>query len=457
MAGLIGSDGVAELRGRFSGHVLEPGDRSYEEARRIHNGLIDKHPALIARCQNTADVVDAVNFGRDHGMEVSVRGGGHNVAGRAVTEGGLMIDLAPMKGIYVDPTRGTARAQGGVTWREYNRATHVHGLATTGGMVSTTGIAGLTLGAGLGWLMGKYGMAIDNLMAVELVTADGQAHTITEESDPDLFWGLRGGGGNFGVAASLEYRAHPVSTVLGGLVAYPLADAVRVLGVLRAVVDELPDEFIVAAGLVPAPDGSGEKIVVVGVCHCGEIEQAKRDVQALRSAATPLLDIIDPMPYPVLNTLLDDAYPRGARSYWKSAFFKEFDDEAVEVMTAAFQKAPSAMSNFILEHFHGAVTRVGPTETAYPHRQPGYNLIVISEWLDPTEDEVNIAWARETFDALAPYMADANYVNYLGHDEGDRVRAAYGPNWERLVHVKRRVDPDNFFRLNQNIDPNASS
>lgn len=455
MGGLIGSDGVAELRGRFSGHVLEPGDPSYEEARRIHNGLIDKHPALIARCQNTADVVDAVNFGRDHGMEVSVRGGGHNVAGRAVTEGGLMIDLAPMKGIYVDPTRGTARAQGGVIWREYNRATHVHGLATTGGVVSTTGIGGLTLGAGLGWLMGKYGMAIDNLVSVELVTADGQARTVTEGSDGDLFWGLRGGGGNFGVAASLEYRTHPVSTVLGGIVAYPLADAVRVLGVVRAVTAELPDECIVAAALVPAPDGSGEKILAVVACHCGEIGKAERDLQPLRSAATPIVDLIAPMPYPVMNTILDEAYPRGARNYWKSAFFKEFGDEAVEVMTTAFQKAPSAMNNFILEEFHGAVTRVGPTETAYPHRQPGYNLIVISQWLDPTEDEANIAWARETFAALAPYMADANYVNYLGHDEGDRVRAAYGPNWERLVQLKRRVDPDNFFRLNQNIDPHA--
>jgi FAD/FMN-containing dehydrogenase len=455
MGGLIGSDRIAELRGRFSGHVLEPGDPSYEEARRIHNGMIDKHPALIARCHNTADVVDAVNFGRDHAMEVSVRGGGHNVAGRAVTEGGLMIDLAPMKGTYVDPTRGTVRAQGGVTWREFNRAAHVQGLATTGGVVSTTGIAGLTLGAGLGWLMGKYGMAIDNLLAVELVTADGQALTVTEETDGDLFWGLRGGGGNFGVAASLEYRAHPVSSVLGGIVAYPLADAVRVLGVVRAVAAELPDECIVVAALVPAPDGSGEKIVAVVVCHCGEIEKAKRDVQPLRSAATPLLDVIQPMPYPVMNTLFDDAYPRGARNYWKSAFFREFGDEAVEVMTAAFQKAPSAMSNFILEHFHGAVTRVGPTETAYPHREPGYNLIVISQWLDPTEDAANIAWAQETFGALAPYMADANYVNYLGHDEGDRVRAAYGPNWERLVQLKRRVDPDNFFRLNQNIDPNA--
>jgi len=455
MGGFIGSDSVAQLRGRFSGHVLEPGDPSYEEARRIHNGMVDKHPALIARCQNTADVVDAVNFGRDHGIEVSVRGGGHNIAGRAVTEGGLMIDLAPMKGIYVDPARRTVRAQGGVTWREYNRTAHLAGLATTGGMVSTTGIAGLTLGAGLGWLMGKYGMAIDNLLAVELVTADGQAQTVTEETDADLFWGLRGGGGNFGVAASLEYRAHPVSTVLGGIVAYPLADAVRVLRVVREVAAELPDECIVAAGLVPAPDGSGQKIIAVPVCHIGEIEKAKRDVQALRSAATPLLDAIEPMPYPVMNTLLDGAYPRGVRNYWKSAFFKEFNDEAVETMAAAFEKAPSIMSNFILEHFHGAVTRVGATETAYPHREPGYNLVVISEWLDPTEDEANIAWAKESFDALAPYTTDAGYVNYLAHDEPDRVRAAYGPNWERLVQLKRRVDPDNFFRLNQNIDPKA--
>jgi FAD/FMN-containing dehydrogenase len=323
-------------------------------------------------------------------------------------------------------------------------------------MVSTTGIAGLTLGGGLGWLMGRYGMAVDNLVSVELVTADGKVANVTAETDPDLFWGLRGGGGNFGVAVSLEYRAHPLTTVLGGIVAYPLSEAVRVFGVLREVTAGLPEHCVVAAGLVPAPDGSGQKIVAVAVCHCGDIDQGERDVQPLRSVGTPLVDLIQPIPYPVINTLLDDAYARGVRNYWKSAFFKDFNDEAVEMMVAAFEKAPSAMSNFILEHFHGAVTRVGATETAYPHREPGWNLIVISEWLDALEDEANIAWARESFGAMASFMVDAAYVNYLADDEADRVQAAYGPNWDRLVQLKRRVDPDNFFRLNHNIDPNGT-
>ena len=455
MGDVVDPGAVAQLRENFSGQVLQPDDGGYDEARQVHNGRIDKRPAVIARCQNTADVVDAVRFGRDHGLEVSVRGGGHNIAGRAVTHGGLMIDLAPMKGIFADPDGQAVRAQGGVIWRELNRAAHVRGLATTGGMVSTTGIAGLTLGAGIGWLMGRYGLAIDNLTAVELVTADGQVLDVTAESDPELFWGLRGGGGNFGVAVSLRYRAYPLTTVLGGIVAYPLGDAVRVFDVVRDVAGGLPDDCIVACGLVPAPDGSGHKIIAVAVCHCGEMTQAERDIAPLRSIGTPLIDLIQPMPYPVVNTLLDEAYARGVRNYWKSAFFKDFSDEAVEMMVAAFEKAPSPMSNFILEQFHGAVTRVAPTDTAYPHREPGWNLIVISEWLDALDDDANVAWARESFGALASFMVDGAYVNYLGDDEADRVRAAYGPNWERLVQLKRRMDPDNFFRLNQNIDPNA--
>ncbi|MCA1844426.1 MAG: FAD-binding oxidoreductase, partial [Actinobacteria bacterium] len=395
MGGLTGPDAVHQLREQFSGQVLQPGDAGYDDARQVHNGRIDKRPAVIARCQTTADVVDAVRFGREHELEVSVRGGGHNIAGRAVTEGGLMIDLAPMKGIFVDPVGQTVRAQGGVIWREFNRAAHAQGLATTGGMVSTTGIAGLTLGAGIGWLMGRYGLAVDNLVAVELVTADGTVQHVTAESDPELFWGLRGGGGNFGVAVSLEYRAYPLTTVLGGIV-------------------------------------------------------AERDVAPLRSIGSPLVDLIQPMPYPIVNTLLDDAYARGVRNYWKSAFFKDFSDEAVETMVAAFEKAPSPMSNFILEQFHGAVTRVAATDTAYPHREPGWNLIVISEWLDAMDDDANVAWAKETFGTMASFMVEGAYVNYLGDDEADRVRAAYGPNWDRLVALKRRMDPDNFFRLNQN-------
>jgi FAD/FMN-containing dehydrogenase len=446
---------LEQVRVEFSGQILGSGDLGYEEARQVHNGLVDKQPQLIARCQSSADIVDAVNLGRDAGLEISVRGGGHNVAGRAVSDGGLMIDLQPMKGVHVDPKARTVRAQGGLTWREYNRATHTYGLATTGGVISTTGIAGLTLGGGIGWLMAKHGLAIDNLRSVELVTADGQLRTASEDEDPDLFWAVRGGGGNFGVASSFEYDAHPLSTVLGGLIAFPLTDAIRILDSYREVTASLPDELAVFCGLVHAPDGSGTKITAVPVCHCGNPDVAEADLKPFRSVASPLLDMVGPMPYPVVNTLLDDGYPRGARNYWKSAFFKELSDDAIAIMIDAFERAPSAMSGLVIEHFHGQVTRIGNTDTAYPHRQPGYNLVLVSQWMDPSDDETNIAWARNTFDALTPYMAGAAYVNYLGGDEADRVSAAYGPNWSRLVQLKARYDPDNIFHLNQNISPAA--
>jgi FAD/FMN-containing dehydrogenase len=451
----VPAEALAQLRTQCSGAVLSPDDPGYDDARRVHNGLIDRRPALIVRCLGTADVVDAVRFAREHDLEISVRGGGHNVAGRAVTDGGLMIDLAPMKGIHVDPAARTARAQGGVTWGEYNRATHLHGLATTGGVISTTGIAGLTLGGGLGWLMGQHGMAVDNVRSVELVTAEGEVREVSEETDADLFWALRGGGGNFGVAASLEYRAHPLTNVLGGIAAYPLAEASAVFDTFRQVTAEAPDELTAFAGLVHAPDGSGLKLSAVVVCHSGDQGRAEADVRPLRSVGTPLLDVIGPLPYPVMNTLLDDAYPRGARNYWKSAFFKELDDECIGTMVAAFEKAPSIMTGMVVEHFHGAVTRIDPTATAFPHREPGYNFVLTGEWLDPADDEVNIAWVRETFAALGPHMTDANYVNYHSADDADRTRAAYGPNWPRLVQLKRRYDPDNVFRLNANIDPAA--
>jgi FAD/FMN-containing dehydrogenase len=415
--------------------------------------LIDKRPALIARCSNTADVRDAVNLGRDVRAEISVRGGGHNVAGLAVTDGGLMIDLAPMRGIHVDPRSRRVRAQAGVTWNEYNRAAATHALATTGGVVSTTGIAGLTLGGGLGWLMGKYGMAIDNLVSAELVLADGRVVTASAEDDPDLFWAIRGGGGNFGVATSFEYRAHPLDMIFGGIVAHPLDAAGDVFDFYRQFTKQLPDELTVFAGLVHAPDGSGTKIVGIPMCHCGDLTQGEHDVRPMREFGPPLLDMVGPMPYPVVNTLLDGGFPKGARNYWKSAFFTELSDAAVRTMVDAFEAAPSIMSGMVVEHFHGEVTRVDPTATAFPHRQPGYNLALIGEWLDPTDDEVNVRWVRETFAALEPYMAPQAYVNYLGNDEAGRTRNAYGKNYERLVELKRQYDPDNLFRLNQNIDP----
>jgi FAD/FMN-containing dehydrogenase len=436
----------------FSGSVIDPNHERYEEARKVHNGLIDKRPALIARCRGAADVADAIVFARESGLEISVRGGGHSVAGQAVTEGGLMIDLAEMKGIHVDTAAQTVRAQGGVTWGELNRETALHGLATTGGVVSTTGIAGLTLGGGLGWLNGVYGLAVDNLLSVELVTAAGDVLTVTDETDPDLFWALRGGGGNFGVATWFEYRLHPLKEVFGGLIAHPFDDADNVLRAFRDL--SQPDELWVVAGLVHAPDGSGVKMAALVVCHVGSVEQAKRDLRPLLELGSPILSEVGLMPYPAVNMMLDDAYPRGALNYWKSSFVQDLSDEAIGELIGRFAVAPSPMSAMVIEHFHGAVCRVGVSDTAVPHRDPRYNLGIFSEWTDPATTEENIAWARETYAALKPYRAQLRYVNYLDEDDvGEAVRAAYGPNYDRLVEVKRRYDPDNVFHLNHNIDP----
>jgi len=449
-------DTVSQLRETFSGEILAPGEPGYDEARRIHNGLIDKHPALIARCLHTADVVDAVNLGREDGLEISVRGGGHNVAGKAVTEGGLMIDLSPMKGVHVDPARRAARAQGGVRISEYDRATAVFGLATPSGVVSSTGIAGLTLGGGLAWLMGKYGMAVDNLLAAEVVLASGEVATASADTDPDLFWAIRGGGGNFGVVTSFEYRTHPVATVLGGPVLHPLAAAPELLDFYREFAADLPDELGTQAALLHAPDGSGTKLCAIAICHAGDDrERADAEVRPVREFGSPAADMVQRMPYPLINTGVDWLFPEGAFSYWKSAFLSELSDEAVQAMTEALERAPSELCALVIEDFHGAVTRVSPTAMAYPHREPGFNLLLISGWIDPAQTDACIAWARETFETLKPHMAERSYTNYLSADDHDRVVQAYGPNLGRLVELKGRYDPDNLFRLNQNIDPSG--
>jgi FAD/FMN-containing dehydrogenase len=454
--GLIEEQHLETLRASFSGTVLSPQDDGYDDTRRIHNGLIDKHPALIARCPNTADVVDAVNFGRQEGLEISVRGGGHNVAGRAVTDGGLMIDLSAMKGIHVDPKRGTVRAQAGVTWNELNRATAAFGLATTGGEVSTTGIAGLTLGGGRGWLMGKYGMAMDNLLSAEVVLASGEVVTASEDSEPDLFWALRGGGGNFGVVTWFEYRVHPVSTVLGGPVLHPLATGAETLRSYRDLSADIPDELTTLFVFLHAPDGSGAKVCGPGLCHVGDdAGRAEADARPFREFGTPIADQVERMPYPVLNTLLDAVFPSGTLNYWKGAELAELSDAAVDVMVSAFESSPTEMCALSVEQSHGAVTRVPATATAFPHREPGYSFLVLSQWTDPDETDACISWARDTFEALRPHMAAGVYVNYLSADEDDRVRQAYGPNYDRLAEIKRRYDPDNLFRLNMNINPGA--
>ena len=450
------SDAVTALAGTFTGQLLRPGDAGYDEARKVHNGLIDKRPALIARCRGLADIADAVKMARDRKLEVAVRGGGHNVAGRATIDGGLMIDLSLMKGIHVDPKARTARAQGGLTWNEFNRETQLHGLATTGGVVSTTGIAGLTLGGGLGWLMGKHALALDSLLSVDLVLADGRILTASKDDNADLFWALRGGG-NFGVAASFEYRLHPVGPIVtGGLIAYPFSAAWDVLRFFRDVTASLPDDLMVFGGLIHAPDGSGMKLVALVVCHCGPLGAGETAAQPIKKFGSPAMDVIGPMPYCQVNAMLDAAYPKGALNYWKSNFLASLSDEALRTMIDCFATCPTTMGQLLLEHFHGAVTRVGVTDTAFPHRAPGYNLLVLSEWMDPKNNNACTAWARDSYKAMQPFMGSGRYVNYLGDDEpGDPVAAAYGPNHRRLQQLKAKYDPQNFFHMNLNIRPQA--
>ena len=331
----VPQEAVDQLAAAISGETIPPGHASYDGVRQVHNGMIDKRPAVIVRCQNIADIADAVKFAREHDLEISVRGGGHNVAGRAVTDGGLMIDTQTMKGVHVDATARRVRAQAGLSWNDYNRATAAYGLATTGGVVSTTGIAGLTLGGGLGWLMGKYGMAVDNVRSVELVDANGQILTADADQNPDLYWALRGGGGNFGVVASFEYDAHPVSIIYGGLIAFALPDAPKVWEFFGDFAAESPDELVLMMALVHAPDGSGHKIAVVAMCHCGDPAEGEKAAAAIRGAATPLMDMLGPIPYPLQNTLLDPGFPKGARNYWKSAYLKEITADTVSGMVDA--------------------------------------------------------------------------------------------------------------------------
>jgi len=456
---VVDADLLESLQG-FSGELLRPGDEGYERARRIHNGLIDKHPALIARCLGTADVVAAVDLAREHGFELAVRGGGHNVAGRAVTEGGVMVDLSLMKGIHVDPAKRTARAQGGVIWAELNRETQLHGLAVTGGSVSSTGIAGLTLGGGLGFAMAKLGLATDNLLSAEVVTADGCVLTASETENADLFWGVRGGGGNFGVITSFEYRVHPVGPlVTGGAVIHPFEAAGDVFRFYGEFAAGMSDELVVYAGLLHAPDGSGAPLCGLVLCHLGPHDEAEKELAPLLAFGSPLDVQVGPMPYTVVNTLFDPSFPEGALNYWKSSFLRELSDAAIDTMVSQFAVSPSPMTNMVLEPVHGQVTRVPVDATAVPHREPSYNFVITAVWTDPAATEENVAWTREAFAAMGPFFTGRRYVNYLPDDEPaeDAVRASYGPNYDRLVELKTTYDPGNLFHMNQNIRPRGES
>ena len=448
------AEAVTHTSASFTGQLLRPSDGGYDDARRVHNGLIDRRPAVIARCHGVADVVDAVNMARALGLEVSVRGGGHNVAGRATIDDGLMIDLSPMKGIHVDAERSTARAQGGVLWREFKRETQLHGLATTGGVVGSTGIAGLTLGGGLGWLMPKYGLALDNLLTAAMVTADGSVVRASADENPDLFWAIRGGGGNFGIATSLEYTLHQVGPMItGGVVVHPLERALDVLRFFRDACASLPDEAMLVAGLQTAPDGSNAKLVGVLGGHCGPLEQGQAAFQPLKAFGPPVMDMMGPISYAALNGMIDPAFPKAARNYWKAQFLTDLSDDAIRTVIAGFQACPSPMSHIIFEHFHGAASRVPVTATACTMRVTGFNVIIASQWMDPEETERGVRWARETFASLTPYLAPTRYLNYLEDDAPNPAAVAYGPNLPRLRAIKAKYDPENFFRHNVNILP----
>lgn len=457
MGSTLVTEAAAKLAAGFKGHVLRPGDTGYEEARKVHNGLVDKRPTLIARCQGVSDVVAALALSRELGLEVAVRGGGHNVAGRASVDGGVMIDLSAMKGVAVDPKGRTARAQGGATWADLNPATQKHNLAVTGGVVSTTGIGGLTLGGGIGWLMGKHALALDNLRAVELVTADGKVLQVDKQSEPDLFWAVRGGGGNFGIAASFDFDLHAVGpNVVGGPIVHPIERARDTLHFFRDATRSLADEHVLFAALTHAPDGSGAPVAAMVTCHCGPPAEAERAVRPLKQFGTPLADGIESIAYEQMNTRLDASFPKGALNYWKSHFLAELSDAAIETMLDCFARCPTPMGQFLIEHLHGAVTRIGVSDTAFPHRKEGYNFLILAQWTDPADTSACIAWARETAELMQPFFAAGRYVNYLDDDEtGDPVAAAYGPNYRRLQQIKAKYDPANVFRMNQNIRPLA--
>jgi FAD/FMN-containing dehydrogenase len=448
---LISDDLIEQFQTGFRGDVIRPGDAAYNAARKIWNASVDKHPGIIARCRGVADVVAAVNFARENGILLAVRGGGHNVGGRALCDGGLVIDLCHMKGIHVDVRRRRVRVQAGATLGDVDRETHLHGLAVPAGVVSATGIAGLTLGGGVGWLVRKYGLTCDNVLSFDVVTADGRLLTTNAEENDDLFWALRGGGGNFGVVTSFEYQAYPVTTVLGGMIVYPRDQAVDVLRFYRDFTESAPEALTVYAGLLHTPDGA--PVVAVIPCYCGAPSEGERVLKPLRDFGSPLMDAIGPIPFPQMQSLIDGAFPDGNQNYWKSTFLRGLSDDAIAILVDHANQATSPLTAVVVEYYGGAASRVGVSDTAFAHREAQYAVGILTQWADPADSERHIAWTRNLADALDPHSSGAYLLNFLGIEGEDTIRAAFGPNYQRLVQVKNRYDPTNFFRVNQNIIP----
>jgi hypothetical protein len=454
----MGLQVTVDEAGRFQGQVIRPGEAAYEAARRVYNALVDRHPALVVRAAGAADVIAAVNLAREHRLPLAVRGGGHGIAGFGTCDDGLVLDLGGMRSVRVDPERRTVRAEPGCTWADLNRATHAFGLATTGGIVSTTGIAGLTLGGGIGHLARSCGLSCDNLLAADLVTADGRLLPCDEDRNQDLFWALRGGGGNFGVVTSFEYRLHPVADVLGGPTFLPLDGAV--LRGYRELIAEAPEELGALLAITLAPPAPflderwhGKPVAAVIACWTGPTEEGEALLRRIGTWAPVLGRAVRRMPYPAINTLFDDLLPAGLRHWWKGQFARDLPDEAIEVHLEYGSRVPCAETATLLFPVDGAVHRVGPQETAFAYRDARFATGLGPSWPHPADDQPNIAWGRAYAQALRPFALEGGYVNFMAGEDQVDVPATYGRNYRRLVEVKRRHDPDNLFRLNQNVDP----
>jgi FAD/FMN-containing dehydrogenase len=448
---------IDQLRAEMRGPVLTPGTPGYDDARVIWNAMIDRRPSAIARCMGAADVIAALQFSRENQLPITIRGGGHNVSGNCLADDALMIDLSLMKSIRIDPGARLAQVEPGVLWGEFDQEAQSFGLATVGGTVATTGVAGLTLGGGFGWLTDKHGMTVDNLVSADVVTADGELIYASADENSDLFWGLRGAGANLGIVTSFQYRLHPVGPeILGGMTLYPVDQARDTLRFYREFLADKPDELTSYAAILTTPEGA--QVIAIAVCYSGDLAEGQRAVQPIRDFGQPIVDLIRPMPYREQQALITMACPYGRQNYWKSGLSRTLTDDAIDVIAEYAPQTPSPFTVFVLAGNSGAAGRVTPSETAYFHRNAPFNAMILSQWQDPSETERTIGWTRTFFDALQPHLSGGVYVNDLNdpRDEGERrVREAYGDNYDVLVALKTKFDPCNIFRANQNIPPSA--
>ena len=451
---------VEQLRAGVQGDVIEAGDAAYEEARRVYNAMIDRRPAVIVRPVRTEDVVAAVNHARENGLDLSIRGGGHSVPGFGTNDGGVVIDFSRMLAVAVDPAKRTARADGGATWGDLNDAAHEHGLATTGGIISTTGVAGLTLGGGIGYLARGFGLSVDNLLSAEVVTADGKTLTASAKEHDDLFWALRGGGGNFGVVTALEFRLHPVKDIYGGPMFFEVEDAGKILRFYREFIADAPEAFggfpawQIAPPLPFIPEERhGDTFMAFVSCWAGPLDEGEKMLKPLRDVAPVVAEMVGPMPYPAINSAFDALVPAGLQHYWKANFVKELTDEAIDAHLEHGPKVPFVSSTVHIYPINGAVHDVAPDATAFAYRDANFATVIAGMWADPADNTANTAWVRDYYDATAPHSEEGGYINFMCVDDQERIRANYRGNYARLVEVKRRYDPDNLFHLNQNIKP----